>query len=127
MNKITLIGRITKEPELKYLPNSETAVVNITLAVDRRFKKDNETTADFIPVVIFGKQAESLVQYVDKGKKIAIVGRLQTRSYDHKDGYKVYITEVYAEEVEFIEWASGGKASSGNSDMNPIEDDDIPF
>ena len=94
MNKVTLIGRLTKEPELKYTPGAGTAVLTVTLAVDRRFNKEGQKETDFIPVVIWGKQAESTAQYVSKGKLIAVSGRIQTRNYDHKDGYKVYVTEV---------------------------------
>ncbi len=131
MNKVTLIGRLTKEPELKYTPGAGTAVLTITLAVDRRFNKEGQKEADFIPVVIWGKQAESTAQYVSKGKLIAIAGRIQTRNYDHKDGYKVYVTEVVAEEVKFVEWANSGNQNSNTDnsygDMAPIEDEDIPF
>ena len=105
MNKSILIGRTVKDPELKYLPGKGTAVTSLTLAVDRNFKKEGQPDADFIPVVIFGKQAESTAKYVDKGKKIAISGRIQTRSYDAKDGSKRYVTEIIADEVEFLEWA----------------------
>lgn len=132
MNKVTLIGRLTKEPELKYTPGAGTAVLTITLAVDRRFNKEGQKEADFIPVVIWGKQAESTAQYVSKGKLIAVAGRIQTRNYDHKDGYKVYVTEVVAEEVKFVEWANSGNQNpnTDNSygDMTPIDDSsDIPF
>ncbi len=132
MNKVTLIGRLTKEPELKYTPGAGTAVLTITLAVDRRFNKEGQKEADFIPVVIWGKQAESTAQYVSKGKLIAIAGRIQTRNYDHKDGYKVYVTDVVAEEVKFVEWANSGNQNSNTDnsygDMTPIDDSsDIPF
>lgn len=131
MNKVTLIGRLTKEPELKYTPGAGTAVLTVTLAVDRRFNKEGQKEADFIPVVIWGKQAESTAQYVSKGKLIAIAGRIQTRNYDHKDGYKVYVTEVVAEEVKFVEWANSGNQNSNTDnsygDMTPIDDGDVPF
>lgn len=131
MNKVTLIGRLTKDPELKYTPGAGTAVLTITLAVDRRFNKEGQKETDFIPVVIWGKQAESTAQYVSKGKLIAIAGRIQTRNYDHKDGYKVYVTEVVAEEVQFIEWANSGNQNTNTDDsyrdMTPIDDGDIPF
>ena len=134
MNKTVLIGRLTKDPELKYTPGAGTAVLTITLAVDRRFNKEGKKEADFIPVVIWGKQAESTAQYVSKGKLIGISGRIQTRNYDHKDGYKVYVTEVVAEEVQFLEWANDKNSSSANNstqsdyeDMTPIDDEDLPF
>lgn len=132
INKTVIIGRITKDLELKYTPGAGTAVLSLTLAVDRAYSKDGKKEADFIPVVIWGKQAESTAQYMGKGKLMAVSGRIQTRNYDHKDGYKVYVTEVVAEEVEFLEW--GGKPDSSTSgasfeDMTPIDDDnsDLPF
>lgn len=129
MNKVVLIGRLTKDPELKYTPGQGTAVTTVTIAVDRQKTKDGKKEADFIPVVIWGKQAESTAQYVSKGKLIGIAGRIQTRSYEHKDGYKVYVTEVVAEEVQFLERGEKpqGNSNSDYSDMEPIEDSDIPF
>jgi len=80
-------------------------------------------------VVIWGKQAEATAQYMSKGKLIGIAGRIQTRSYDHKDGHKVYVTEVVAEDVQFLEWGDKpqGNSSSDYSDMEPVDDGDIPF
>lgn len=129
MNKVTLVGRLTKDPELKYTPGAGTAVTTLTLAVDRRFTKDGKKEADFIPVVIWGKQAESTAQYVSKGKLLAVAGRIQVRSYDAKDGTKRYVTEVVAEEVKFIEWADKPKDNDFGAefeDMTPV-DEDIPF
>lgn len=134
MNKVALIGRLTKDPELKYTPGAGTAVTTVTLAVDRRYTKDQKKEADFIPVVIWGKSAESTAQYMRKGLLMGVYGRIQTRSYDHKDGYKVYVTEVVAEEIKFLEWGNktGSSDSSGSNydgfdDMTPIDDGDIPF
>lgn len=143
MNKVVLIGRLTKDPELKYTPGSGTAVTTITLAVDRRFSKDNQKEADFIPVVIWGKSAESTAQYMAKGRLMGVSGRIQTRSYEAKDGGRRYVTEVVAEEVQFLEWGNTNKnqdnennsSSNDNSqgygasfdDMTPIDDGDIPF
>lgn len=130
MNKSVIIGRITKEIDLRYT-QSGTAVASFTLAVDRRQSKDKDKETDFIPVVVWGKSAESTAQYTGKGKLIAIAGRIQTRSYDHKDGYKVYVTEVVAEDVQFLEWSKDKESnnSSGSSyeDMTPVDDGDIPF
>lgn len=126
MNKVVLIGRTTKDPELKYLPNSENAVTNFTLAVDRRFKKDGQNETDFIPIVVFGKTAENTAQYVTKGKLIAVSGRIQTRNYDHKNGYKVYVTEIIADEVQFLQWDNDTKPSS-DFEQVAIDDSDIPF
>lgn len=139
MNKVVLIGRLTKDPELKYTPGSGTAVTTITLAVDRRFSKDGQREADFIPVVIWGKSAESTAQYMSKGKLLGVSGRIQTRSYEAKDGGRRYVTEVVAEEIKFLEWGNKNQSndsSQGNDhqgyessfgDMTPIDDGDIPF
>jgi len=127
MNKVTLIGRLTADPILKYTPGAGTAVTTLTLAIDRRTGKDSDKKeADFIPVVIWGKQAEATAQYVSKGKLLAVSGRIQTRNYD-KDGRKVYVTEVVAEDVQFIEWSKKGSESGGYSDMEPVDDSEIPF
>lgn len=143
MNKVTIIGRLTKDPELKYTPGNGTAVTSITVAVDRRFSKDGKREADFIPVVIWGKIAETTAQYTAKGKLIAVAGRIQTRSYDAKDGSKRYVTEVVADEVQFLEWGTdqrqnsgfnknsydmpGNNFGSGYEDMTPVDEGDIPF
>ena len=105
MNKVVIIGRLTKDPEPKYTPGNGTAVTQITVAVDRRFQKDGQKEADFIPVVIWGKAAENTAQYTEKGRLIGISGRIQTRSYEAKDGGKRYVTELVAEEVKFLEFA----------------------
>lgn len=143
MNKVVLIGRLTKDPELKFTPGNGTAVATFTLAIDRRYpSKDGNKEADFIPVVVWGKQAESTANYMSKGKLMGVSGRIQTRTYDAKDGTKRYITEVVADEVQFLEW--GGKQSGGNrgnfddsmggfpydsngADITPIDDGEIPF
>lgn len=142
MNKVVLIGRLTKDPELKFTPGSGTAVATFTLAIDRRFSKDGNREADFIPVVVWGKQAESTANYMSKGKLMGVSGRIQTRSYEAKDGTRRYITEVVADEVQFLEW--GGKQSGGfqggfgdpmssfpgdsyGEDITPIDDGEIPF
>lgn len=128
MNKVTLIGRLTKDPELKYTAGAGTAVTTLTLAVDRRFTKDGQKEADFIPVVIWGKQAESTAQYVSKGKLLGAAGRIQTRSYDAKDGTKRYVTEVIAEEVQFLEFGQKAPANMDQfADLEPVDSSDIPF
>jgi single-strand DNA-binding protein len=130
MNKVVIIGRLTKDPELKYTPGAGTAVTTVTLAVDRRYTKDQKKEADFIPVVIWGKSAESTAQYMRKGLLMGVSGRIQTRSYEAKEGGKRYVTEVVAEEIKFLQW--GDKQSSGDDyggydDMVPVDDGDIPF
>ena len=137
MNKVTLIGRLTKDPELKFTPGTGTAVANFTMAVDRRLpNKDGQREADFISIVVWGKQAENTANYMSKGKLIAVSGRLQVRSYDAKDGTKRYVTEVVAEEVQFLDKGNGTKTEqnfsnqgagfSAGEDMIPV-DEDIPF
>ena len=116
MNKVVLIGRLTKDPELKFTPGTGTAVATFTLAVDRRFSKEKEKEADFIPVVVWGKQAESTANYMSKGKLMGVSGRIQVRNYDAKDGTKRYVTEVVADEVQFLEWGNGNKSESRSND-----------
>ena len=131
MNKTTLIGRPTKDPELKFTPGTGTAVTTFTLAVDRQFKKDGQKEADFIPVVVWGKMAEATANYSAKGKLIGIAGRIQTRNYDAKDGTKRYVTEVVAEEVQFLEWDSkpgqAAQENNSNGEMTEVNDGDVPF
>ena len=104
MNKVVLIGRLTKDPEVRYSQgtNGATAIARYSLAVDRRFKKDGEASADFINCIAFGRSGEFAEKYLKKGTKIAVVGRIQTGSYE-KDGRKVYTTDVVVEEHEFVE------------------------
>ena len=116
MNKVILMGRTTKDAEVRYSQGANpTVVAKITLAVDRKFKKDGEPTADFINCTAFGKTAEVIEKYVRKGTKIAVVGRIQTGSYTNKDGQKVYTTEVMIEELEFCE----SKNSQNNNQPAP--------
>lgn len=117
MNKVILIGRLCADPEVRYSQNqNQTAVARYRLAVDRRYKRDGEQTADFIPCVAFGKAAEFAEKYLRQGTKIAITGRIQTGSYTNKDGQKIYTTDVVVEDHEFAE--SKG-ASSGNGGTAP--------
>jgi len=112
VNLVVLIGRLTRDPELKYLANTGTPVATFSLAVDRELSKDKrqeveskgQPTADFINIIAWGKQAENCANYLKKGKLAAVSGRLQSRSYEGKDGTKRYITEVVATRVEFLEW-----------------------
>ncbi len=114
MNKVILIGRLTRDPEVRYTQGeNQMAVARYTLAVDRRFNRNNdENTADFISCVAFGKSGEFAERYLRKGTKIAVTGRIQTGSYTNKDGVKVYTTDVVVEDQEFAE----SKNSSSNSD-----------
>lgn len=113
MNRVILIGRLTKDPEVRYTQgDSPMAIARYTLAVDRRFKRDGDQTADFIPCVAFGKGGEFAEKYLRKGTKVAVVGRIQTGSYTNKDGVKVYTTEVIVEEQEFAESKAGGQQNT---------------
>ena len=112
MNKVILMGRLTRDPEVRYSQGANSlAIARYTLAVDRRFRREGEATADFIGCVAFGKQAEFAERYLRQGVKIAVTGRIQTGSYTNKDGQKVYTTDVVVEEQEFAE-------SKGNADVN---------
>ncbi len=113
MNKVILMGRLTRDPDIRYSAGeSSTAVARYTLAVDRRFKRDGEATADFINCVAFGRSAEFAEKYLRQGIKIAITGRIQTGSYTNREGVKVYTTDVVVEEQEFAE---SKNASAENS------------
>lgn len=143
MNKVILIGRLTKDPELKYTPGTGAAVTTITLAVDNYNSKSGERAADFIPIVIWGKQAENTAQYMVKGSQVAISGRLSVRTYDAKDGTKRYVTEVVADifnGIQFLSKSNNNNSKSGNTenndvfggadfyeDVTPMDDGDMPF
>ena len=104
MNKVILMGRLTRDPEVRYTSGDNSlAIARYTLAVDRRFKREGEATADFIGCVAFGRQAEFTEKYFRQGLKVVITGRIQTGSYVNKDGVKVYTTDVVVEEQEFAE------------------------
>lgn len=117
MNKAILMGRITKDPDVR--SNGDSTVTRFSLAVDRRFKKDNET-ADFIGCVAFGKTAEFIEKYCHKGTKLVVTGRIQTGNYTNKEGQKVYTTDVIVEECEFAE---SKKASESNESKAESQDD----
>lgn len=133
MNKSILIGRITKDLELRYT-TSNMAVLNFTLAVDRRFKQEGQPSADFINCIAFSKQAETISNYCFKGLKIGIVGRIQTRSWGDKEGKRNYTTEVIVEEMHFVEPKRDksdpppgkGEAYEGDG-VFPVDDSNIPF
>jgi single-strand DNA-binding protein len=146
MNKVVLVGRLTKDPELKFAQGTGTAVTTFTIAVNRRFKREGQPDADFIPVVVFGKTAENTANYMSKGKLLSVSGNIQTRNYEAKDGTRRYVTEVVADEVDFLEWGGTktsdtntnqggykGESNAGSndfgsaSDITPIDDGDIPF
>ena len=139
MNKVILMGRLTRDPEVRYTQGDNAmAIARYSLAVDRRFKRDGEPDADFINCVAFGKSGEFAEKYLKKGTKVAVVGRIQTGSYTNKDGQKVYTTDVVVEEQEFAE--SKNSSSSDNNQSAPtnkntdfmnipdgIDDTELPF
>ena len=120
MNKVILMGRLTRDPEVRYSQGEQaTAIARYTLAVDRRFRREgDQQTADFIGCVAFGRQGEFAEKYLRKGTKIAITGRIQTGSYTNKDGQKAYTTDVVVEEQEFAESKA---ASEGNGGFTPAD------
>lgn len=119
MNKVILMGRLTRDPDVKYTAgDNPMAIARYTLAVDRRFKRENEATADFISCVAFGKAAEFSEKYFRQGIRIVVSGRIQTGSYTNRDGNKVYTTDVVVEEQEFAESknnAAGNSNAQGNT------------
>ena len=148
MNKVVLVGRLTRDPEVRYSQgNNATAVARYTVAVDRRLKRDGEPTADFIPCVVFGRSAEFAEKYFRQGMRVLVSGRIQTGSYVNKEGQKVYTTEVILDDQEFADSKGsasdmGGYAQSapsqrpaptsaiGDGFMNipdGVEDEGLPF
>lgn len=141
MNKVILMGRLTRDPEVKYTQGENTmAIARYTLAVDRRFKRDGEAAADFISCVAFGKQAEFAEKYLRQGIRIVVTGRIQTGSYTNRDGNKVYTTDVVVEEQEFAESKNAqnhaaGQAAAGEPQVDPDGfmnipdgiDEELPF
>ncbi len=151
VNNVTLLGRITRDPEVKAVGNGS-AVCNFSLAVNRNFKnQQGEYEADFINVVAFGNTAQRMQQYVSKGNLLAVTGRIQTRNYENNMGQRVYVTEVVANNVSFVEsrnsrnnsgnqdpynsaapspydsMSSSGFDASAVNDFSDIDDDDLPF
>lgn len=133
MNKVQLLGRLIRDPEVRYSQGNEPmAIARYIIAVDRRFRRENdEQTADFIPCVAFGRLGEFAEKYLKKGTKIALSGRIQTGSYTNKEGQKVYTTEVVVEEQEFAESKNSNvtNTDSSNEGFESIPDDvgNLPF
>lgn len=125
MNSTQLIGRLCRDPEVRYSGEGDkaTAIARFTLAVDRRFKKDGGDTADFISCVAFGKTGEFVEKYFHKGMRMALNGRIQTGSYTNKDGVKVYTTDVIAENVEFCESKNESNNGTNSAPAAPNFDD----
>ncbi|HEM4279115.1 single-stranded DNA-binding protein [Streptococcus suis] len=131
INNVVLVGRMTRDAELRYTPSNQ-AVATFTLAVNRNFKnQDGEREADFINVVVWRQQAENLANWAKKGALIGVTGRIQTRSYDNQQGQRVYVTEVVAESFQLLEsrgqQSNSQDGSFGNSSPMDIQDEDLPF
>lgn len=131
MNNVVLIGRLTKDPEVRRV-DEKMAIATFSLAIDRPVKKDGEKKTDFPRVTVFGRQAESCEKYLAKGMLVGIQGSIQTGNYTNKDGQTVYTTGVVANRVKFLEWKKQGEGQpqSGGGipeGFAPITDDDIPF
>lgn len=133
MNSVQLIGRLTKDPEVRYTDGGA-SIARFSIAVDRRFKQESGESADFINCVAFGKTAEFIEKYFTKGKKIALTGRIQTGNYTNKDGQKVYTTDVVVETTEFVESksmdVSNGTSTNRADDFMSIPDnagETMPF
>ena len=142
MNSVVLIGRLTRDPELRYTSGTQMAVATFTVAIDRPVRAGGEKQTDFPRVTVFGKQAENCEKFLAKGRLVGVQGRLQTGSYTNKDGATVYTTDVVADRVEFLEWgdkpqgsssfSTSGSTSQGSGAESAPEgfsaiDEDIPF
>lgn len=136
MNNVSLIGRLSKDIDVRYSQNSSnnTAIARTSIAVDRKIKRDGEPTADFINVIAFGKTAEFIEKYFSKGMRIGVRGHIQTGSYTNKDGVKVYTTDVIVDECEFVESKNNqnngaGSQTSADGFVNVPDgiDDELPF
>lgn len=122
MNRAILIGRLTRDPDVRYTQGGDPmCIARYTLAVDRRFKREGQDGADFIPCVAFGKGGEFVEKYCKKGTKLAVSGRIQTGSYTNRDGQKVYTTEIVVEEQEFAESKA---AQSGQQNTQPAKEEE---
>lgn len=123
MNKAFLIGRLTRDPELRY-SSSNAAIVNFSIAIDRQYtSNDGQRQTDFINIVAFQKQAENIKKYIGKGSLVAVDGRIQTRNYEDKDGKRVYVTEVVADRVQFLDSRNSNNSNNESSgdDVSPAD------
>ena len=140
MNVTVLIGRLTRDPELKYVPSTGKPVANFTIAVDRPYtSKTGEKMTDFFNIVVWGRQAENCANYIAKGRLVGIKGTIENRSYENQNGEKKYITEIIAENVQFLEFATKGNEVNGanvmteeeieydDSGYRELEDEEAPF
>ena len=134
MNKVVLMGRLTRDPETRYTSVNNVLVVSFTLAVNRRFvKQGEERQADFINIIDWDKTGEFCSKYFKKGQQVGVIGRIQTRNYEDKDGKKVYVTEVVAEDAYFAGESKSTNTNDGpfkessDNTFTPVTDDDLPF
>lgn len=133
MNLVVLQGRLTKEPIVRYTPDSQLAIASFSVAVDRGKKDGEDMGADFIPVKVFGKQAENCERYLAKGCRVAVQGKIQTGSYEDKNGQKVFTTDVIAQRVEFIDFKDKTPQNSNESETEGfagfarVDDSEVPF
>ena len=132
MNKVVLMGRLTREPETRFTQTNNVQVTSFTLAVNRRFVKEGEERqADFIPVVVWGKSGEFVSKYFKKGQQVGVIGRIQTRTWDDEQGQKHYVTEVVAEEAYFADSKKESNEPAGQSMQEEMffsnDDDELPF
>ena len=129
MNQVILIGRLTRDPEVRYTAGTQMAVATFTLAIDRPAKPGEEKKTDFPRITVFGKQAENCEKYLAKGRLVAIEGRLQTGSYQNKDGATVYTTDVIANRVEYIDFKDKQNCEPKQTDFAGFQqiNEDVPF
>lgn len=134
MNSVVIIGRLTRDPEIRYAASTQMAVATFTVAINRPRKKGEEQEADFPRVTVFGKQAENCEKYLAKGRLVGVQGRIQTGSYQNKDGFTVYTTDVIADRVEFLEWGDRPQVGQQQEvqpespyDSFQALDEDVPF
>ena len=127
MNKAVLLGRLVRDPEMRFTQGNNTAVCSFSLAVNRRFKQEGQPDADFINVVAWAKTAEFVGKYFTKGQQVGVVGRIQTRNYDDKEGKKIFVTEVVAEEVYFADSKKEPNATTSAGFMVVEGDSKLPF
>jgi len=125
MNSVNLIGRLVRDPDVRYTAETQTAVAKFTIAIDR-FTKGEDKETDFPNIVCFGRIAENVDRFLEKGRKVGVTGRLQTGSYINKDGVKIYTTEVAANNVEFLEWGEKKKEDT-TTGFAPFNEEDLPF
>lgn len=134
MNSVVLIGRLTKDPEVRYISENQMAVATFTVAIDRPAKSGQEKKTDFPKVTVFGRRAENCERFLQKGSRVGIQGRIQTGSYKNKEGQAVYTTDVVADRIEFLEFKNSQSSTPQETEIKDapegfraVSDDDIPF